>query len=63
MYRRDARMIVAAYGHRAQQYVVDQMVEAVRAGNGDDALYYEKVLGEVERIRRAEPRSPPALGV
>jgi|GEM_PF-3311872 len=55
MHRRDAGTIAAAYGGRAHQYVVDRMADAVRSGRDDDALYYEKVLREVERIRLGEP--------
>jgi hypothetical protein len=59
MHRRDAGVIAAAYGRRAHQYVVDQIADAVRSGRDDDALHYEKVLREVERIRLSE-RDPPA---
>jgi hypothetical protein len=59
MHRRDAGTIAAAYGPRAHQYVVDRIADAVRSGQDEDALHYEKVLREVERIRLDEPgRSP-----
>lgn len=55
MHRRDARTIAAAYGRRAHQYIVDRMADALRSGRDDDALHYEKILREVERIQRGEP--------
>lgn len=60
MHRLDAGTIAAAYGRRAHQYLVDRMADAVRAGRDDDALYYQKVLREVERIRRDEPARRPS---
>lgn len=60
MHRLDAGTIAAAYGRRAHQYLVDRMADAVRSGRDDDALYYQKVLREVERIRRDGPARPPS---
>lgn len=58
-FRTEALRLVEAHGSRAVQIAVNQIVEAVRAGDDDRALDCDGILREVERIQQRAKLIPP----